>query len=331
MYPLFLYKRKYFIEWAYVTSGEGMDYHIVNKSAGFPIKYERKVITHSMVPAYLSPTQILNKAVRVFRLNNQFMGISFIEYAGKDELNRPARMASNVLIVEKELYNIISDPLFYENYLKRLKESKENLIVTRNELIDYIPSYYNTPSTKKFLLVADIFNEEQLSIIVSSLLVNKRIAIFGGDNIEIYNTKSDGGITSYDVLRYLMFVLPKAIRVNLEYSTYSSSIDVTNNELFFIDKLPEYKFQRSRTKDTVVIDLSSGKVWNKHINRLGKKYTRALFSSLKNGELPRFILLSDLLTDSYIELISTSGNRRIGFKRMEIILSVIEHLMGGGL
>ena len=103
MHYLLLSNKKFFVEWAYVTSGEGMDYHIVNRSAGFPKKYENKVISLSLVPAYVSPSRILKKAVRVFTLQDQFVGLSFIEYAGRDELNRPARMASKVFLIDKEL------------------------------------------------------------------------------------------------------------------------------------------------------------------------------------------------------------------------------------
>ena len=309
MHYLLLSNKKFFVEWAYVTSGEGMDYHIVNRSAGFPKKYENKVISLSLVPAYVSPSRILKKAVRVFTLQDQFVGLSFIEYAGRDELNRPARMASKVFLIDKELYNIVSDPSFYEQRLEEIGGGKAPIEVTRNEVIEYLPKYYNYPTTKKFKTTIDLLNEDLLSAIISSLIANKRVVIYGGGDIEIYDIESDEKTTSYDVIRTLLYILPKTIRTKLEYLTYSSNIQVSNNQLLFIDKSPEYEAHYLKTNNTTIIDLQTGKIWKKHTNRLGKKYTRIILSLLKKNELPRFAVYSDLIVDGYIEMITTSKDK----------------------
>jgi len=330
MHYLLLFNKKFFVEWAYVTSGEGMDYHIVDKSAGFPKEYESEVISLSLVPAYLSPTRILKRAIRVFTLPDQFIGLSFIEYAGRDELNRPARMASKVFLVDRELYNIIPDPKFYEQHLEEIGESKAPIEVSRNELIEYLPKYYNFPATNEFKKTIDKLNEESLATIISSLISNKRVVIYGGEEIEIYDIESSQKITSYDVIRTLLYILPKTIRTKLEYLTYSSNIHVTNNQLLFIDKSPEYETHYMKTNDTTIIDLQTGKVWKKHTNRLGKKYTKLILSLLKKNELPKFTVFSDLMVDSYIEMVATSENKRTGFQRVETILDIAEQFMEVG-
>jgi len=300
---------KIIIDQALVTSGHRGDYRIVAKSSGFSQSELDRIYEKSLPPTFFDPNIRFNDSIRVINVSEDRIGICYVTLAGRDEFNRFGRLRSHILVLDKEIYDLIPDPLFFRDYFisKDVSGDLEKISIDKKIFFENVLKYYDEIIIPEINRVHEHIPEVIMINVLSALIRRKKVVFYGGKAINITSiSKKDKPNHSIDYLRKIIFVLPSMLKSNIEYSTYSTHYLSDSVDIVFTELLPSL----TKEKEALIVDLEENKLYNKVVDPVIKRYIKRLYSYIGKGWGTLFLSYSNGFIKNFVNLFKLGNDKK---------------------
>ena len=300
------------------TSGRGGDYRIVASSCKIRKTMEREIERNALVKYYLSPDIAFIDAIRLFPLPEDKYAISYVTEAGRDEYGRPERLRAHILMLHANLMNNIIDPRIFSHVFLRedVYGELEPIRLDVSTLLGEIASRLSSVK-RKLPIILNMFNEDMLKAIISSILQRKKILIIPTNKVLIETVEKHAKITSMDIIVAFYYLLPRFIRERLLASSFAIHGEMENVNIAFLHPMGIIP-----KRDAVIIDLEEGKVYS--VDKKGVRgdafsatYIKMIMKMIQNE---RYDVIESIINmiDSSFMLLRDLGDR--GAKLLQKII-----------